>query len=80
MTRQGTYKNKTVYEKYGRNDTNVETGAGPLRPREILKESYGICQGKCHSKKYRGKKKERLFGGLCDWCRWIENDTEAGEG
>lgn len=78
--RQGKNKNKTDYERYGRNEANVEVGAGPLRPRAILEETFGVCQGQCHSKKSKKRKKERLYGGLCDWCRWMENDTEAGEG
>ena len=75
MTRQGTYKNKTVYEKYGRNDTNVEVGSGPLRPREKKDKTYGICQGWCLSTEV-----EELNGGLCKWCLWYVTDTEAGEG
>lgn len=69
-------KSEDIYEHH---KVNTGFGAGPLRPRAILEESYGVCQGNCHSKKSKRKKKERLYGGLCDWCRWMLNDKETGE-
>jgi len=68
--------NKSRYDKYGRNEANVEVGAGPLRPREKREPSIGRCQGWCD----RSRDDEELFGGLCRWCLWMTNDTEAGEG
>lgn len=75
MSRAGTNKRKSVYDKYGRNEANIEVGAGPLRPRGKRDKTFGRCQGWCDK-----SRDEELYGGLCSWCLWMINDTEAGEG
>ena len=52
----------------------VGVGAGPLRARALLTETYGRCQGWCDK-----SRDERLYGGLCDFCRWMKNDKEVNE-
>lgn len=49
----------------------VDAGAGPLRVRPMPVKSFGKCQS-C-------PEIGTLYDGLCDWCRWMENDDEANK-
>lgn len=68
---------RTVFPAYGATQGRpvfgtAGFGAGPLRHREIQTRSHGLCVN-CRTE-------DDLFNGWCSFCRWMKNDTEAGDG